>query len=79
MNEHINRLKSQLQDTERQVLKLSQNEQKLKQECEQVRSQLNESQHSETTLKTNLADLQRKVNIFKNELYHRMRRFLLTF
>ncbi|CAF2530410.1 unnamed protein product [Rotaria sp. Silwood2] len=62
LNENINRLKSQLQDTEKKLLKVNQNEQKLKQECEHARGQLTEVQRSEATLKSDLASAQRKHN-----------------
>jgi hypothetical protein len=54
-------LKSQLQDNEKQLLRVQQNEQKLKQECEHTRGQLAEIQRNETTLKSDLANAQRKV------------------
>jgi DNA repair exonuclease SbcCD ATPase subunit len=54
-------LKSQLQDTEKQLLRLNQNEQKFKQECEQARAQLAESQRQEATLKGELSKRQGKV------------------
>ncbi len=65
LNENINRLKSQLQDNEKQLLRVQQNEQKLKQECEHTRGQLAEIQRNETTLKSDLANAQRKVKNFK--------------
>ena len=54
-------MKSQLQDTEKQLLRANQNEQKIKQECEHTRGQLAEVQRNETTLKSDLANAQRKV------------------
>jgi len=55
-------LKSQLQDTEKQLLRYQQNEQKLKIECEHTRAQLNQTQLNETTLKTDLINSQKKVS-----------------
>lgn len=54
-------MKSQLQDTEKQLLRANQNEQKLKQECEHTRGQLADAQRNDTTLKSDLANAQRKV------------------
>ena len=55
-------MKSQLQDTEKQLLRYQQNEQKLKIECEHTRAQLNQTQLNETTLKTDLINSQKKVS-----------------
>lgn len=51
-----------MQDTEKQLLRVNQNEQRLKQECEHSRGKLAETQRNEATLKTDLANAQRKVN-----------------
>ncbi|CAF3734268.1 unnamed protein product [Adineta steineri] len=69
LNESVNRLKSQLQDTETQLLRLNQNEQKLKQECEDTRGQLVELQRNETTLKTNLENSEKKHNEFCTNIW----------
>ncbi|CAF1184945.1 unnamed protein product [Adineta steineri] len=69
LNESVNRLKSQLQDTETQLLRLNQNEQKLKQECEDARGQLVELQRNETTLKTNLENSEKKHNEFCTNIW----------
>ena len=60
-----------MQDTEKQLLKAHQNEQKLKQECEHTRGQLSEIQRNETTLKSDLANAQKKV---KRKIFFRINR-----
>ena len=68
-------MKSQLQETEKQLARLNQNEQTLKQECEQARSQLADIQRNETTIRTELANAQKKV---KRDLFFIMiRRFTM--
>jgi DNA anti-recombination protein RmuC len=56
LTEGINRLKAQLQDTDKQLLRVNQNEQRLKDEYEQARGQLAELQQSETKVKADLAN-----------------------
>ena len=55
-------MKSQLQETEKQIARLNQNEQKLKQDAEQARAQLTDIQRNETTIKTELTNAQKKVS-----------------
>lgn len=54
-------MKSQLQETDKQIARLNQNEQQLKQDAEQARAQLTDIQRNETTIKTELTNAQKKV------------------
>ena len=65
LTESVNRLKSQLQDTEKQLLRLNQNEQKFKQECEQIRIELSESQKREENIRNDLTKYKDKVTKMK--------------
>lgn len=58
-------MKSQLEETEKQIARLNQNEQKLKQDADQARAQLADIQRNETTMKTELTKAQKKVKFIE--------------
>ena len=63
LNESVQRFKSQWSDAEKQSRRHAQNEEKLKQECEQLREQRAAGQARESKLTTDLTETQQKVKM----------------
>ena len=63
LNESVQRLTSQLNGAEKQLRQRDQNEEKLKQECEQLREQRAAGQVQEHKLAIDLTETQQKVSI----------------
>ena len=63
LNESVQRLKSQLSEAEKQSRRHAQNEEKLKQECEQLREQWAAGQARQSKLTTDLTETQQKVRV----------------
>ena len=63
LNESAQRLTSQLNGAEKQLRQRDQNEEKLKQECEQLREQKAAGQVRENKLVIDLTETQQKVSI----------------